>query len=326
MPAYNAEKYLREAIDSILSQTFTDFEFIIINDGSTDSTKDIILSYTDPRIIYLENEQNSGICVTLNKGLDAARGTYIARMDADDISLPDRFQKQVAYLSTHPEIGVLGTDIEVFGDSIQPYEFRQLHTPEECSAGLIFNSCFAHPSVMMRRHVLESFNLRYKDKFRGLEDYELWWQLNKLCKLNNLPEILLRYRHHPGQETKNLTPAVISAFQKFIAIRLQDLNICPDEQATTILNLYSIGKFEELATSQYANFISILKKILRNYKQLGDSKLYNAVQLTFAKAITYTINNSSLRPNAQRLYNQAWLKGLFPTIWFVKLSILRFLK
>lgn len=114
MPAYNAEKYLREAIDSILAQTFTDFELIIINDGSTDFTKDIILSYTDQRIRYIENEQNSGICVTLNKGLDAARGRYIARMDSDDISLPRRLEVQVQYMDSHPEIGVAGTDIEIF--------------------------------------------------------------------------------------------------------------------------------------------------------------------------------------------------------------------
>ena len=107
MPAYNAEKYLREAIDSILAQTYTDFELIIINDGSTDSTKEVIHSYSDPRIIYIENERNSGICITLNKGLDASRGRYIVRMDSDDISVPERLEVQVwmpTLISEHPAL------------------------------------------------------------------------------------------------------------------------------------------------------------------------------------------------------------------------------
>ena len=106
MPAYNAAKYIKEAIDSILAQTYRDFEFIIVNDGSTDNTKEIILSYSDPRIVYIENEQNSGICVTLNKGLDAAKGRYIVRMDSDDIALPQRLEVQVRYMDANPVVGV----------------------------------------------------------------------------------------------------------------------------------------------------------------------------------------------------------------------------
>lgn len=109
MPAFNAEKYIREAVDSILNQTFTDFEFIIINDGSTDHTKEIILEYDDPRIVLLENEKNSGIVVTLNKGIQFARGEYIARMDSDDISLCNRIERQVLFLDSHAHIGLIGS-------------------------------------------------------------------------------------------------------------------------------------------------------------------------------------------------------------------------
>ena len=117
MPAYNAEKYLREDIDSILAQTYDDFEFIIINDGSIDRTKEIILSYSDPRIVYIENEQNSGICVTLNKGLDTAKGRYIVRMDSDDIALPQRLEIQVRYMDANPDVGVAGSMVERFYDN-----------------------------------------------------------------------------------------------------------------------------------------------------------------------------------------------------------------
>jgi glycosyltransferase involved in cell wall biosynthesis len=109
MSVYNGEKYLRQAIESILQQTYTDFEFIIIDDGSTDSSREIIQSYDDKRIRLVINEQNIGLTKSLNKGIRLAKGEFIARMDADDISLPQRFEKQVAYLDSHPEVGVLGT-------------------------------------------------------------------------------------------------------------------------------------------------------------------------------------------------------------------------
>ena len=130
MPAYNAEKYIGEAIESILNQTFKDFEFIIINDGSVDHTKEIIREYNDPRIVLLENDKNRGIVLSLNKGLDAATGKYIARMDADDIALKNRFERQVEYLDEHKDIGVLGTGICTFGEKIMssPSTYRMLKT------------------------------------------------------------------------------------------------------------------------------------------------------------------------------------------------------
>lgn len=320
MPAYNGGKYLREAIDSILAQTFTDFEFIIINDGSTDGTKEIILSYDDPRIVYLENEQNSGICVTLNRGIDAARGKYIARMDSDDISLPERFARQVEYMDAHPGIGVLGTDIEVFGEGITPYVFEQLHTPEECHAGLLFNSCFAHPSVMIRKNVLKENILKYNDDFRGLEDYELWWQISKHSKLNNLPEALLRYRHHKGQETQNVSPKVKSAFESFIAIRMNDLNVAVTHEDLALLSAYSTGAYETIANNDFQRYLSLFKNILKAYLSTKDSKLYQASKMTIAKAITFTINQSSMRRHSQSLYNKAWTNGLFPILWYLKVT------
>lgn len=320
MPAYNAEKYLREAIESVLSQTFTDFEFIIINDGSTDNTKDIILSYEDLRIVYLENERNSGICVTLNKGLDVARGKYIARMDSDDISLPERLAKQVEYMESHLEIGALGTDFEVFGEDIKSYVFTQLHTPEECKAGLLFNSCFAHPSVMIRRSVLDINGLRYKDEYRGLEDYELWWQISKYSKLNNLSTPLLKYRHHKGQETRNVGQKVKSSFESFISIRMKDINANLTQSDLKLLHAYSIGDFESIASDNFEKFLALFRHLLEAYSEMNDRKLYKTAKLTIAKAITYTINKTTLQAYAQRHYNNAWKKGLFPILWYLKVT------
>ena len=115
MPVYNGEMYLREAIDSILHQTFTDFEFLIINDGSTDNSETIILSYDDSRIRYEKNDSNLKLIATLNKGIELAKGKYIVRMDADDISIPDRIEKQVAFLEKNPDVGICGSWFTAFG-------------------------------------------------------------------------------------------------------------------------------------------------------------------------------------------------------------------
>lgn len=326
MPAYNAEQYIREAIDSILSQTYCDFEFIIINDGSSDGTKDIINSYSDSRIVYIENEINSGICVTLNKGLDAARGKYIARMDSDDISMPNRLQVQFEYLENHPEIGVLGSDLIIFGDGVEPYVFRQLYTPEECTAGLLFNSCFAHPSVMLRTEILRSNNLKYKEEYRGLEDYELWWQIHKYSKLCNVPTTLLRYRQHACQVTQNVTQKVNNASNEFAKVRFHDLGIIMNGREIDLINGYSNGYYNQFDADKLWEFIALSKKILKNHSS-ENSSLKRALKLTLSKAITFILSNiESGRFFKQNTYNKALLKGIFPPMWYVKVTYYNLLK
>ena len=326
MPAYNAAKYIKEAIDSILAQTYCDFEFIIVNDGSTDNTKEIILSYSDPRIVYIENEQNSGICVTLNKGLDAAKGRYIVRMDSDDIALPQRLEVQVRYMDANPGIGASGSDIEIFGEGISPHIFEQLHTPDECKAGLLFNSCFAHPSVIIRKDILDQYNLQYNDDFRGLEDYELWWQIGKYADLNNIAVPLLRYRHHKNQETQNVSKQVAEAFFGFISVRFQDLGIDLSLAEAEIIKDYSTGRSDLFNHKRMMRFIDLCAKIANNFPNRGPSVI-NAIKLTLSKGITFTINqNKELRPHAQKYSNRAFIKGIFPIIWFAKTSYYNLLK
>lgn len=318
MPAYNAEKYLREAIDSILGQTFTDFEFIIINDGSTDSTKDIILGYDDPRIIYLENEHNAGICVTLNKGLDAARGRYIARMDSDDISMPERFSKQVEYMDSHPETGVLGTDIEVFGEGIDPYVFTQSYESDLCSAGLLFNSCFAHPTVFMRTELLRMNSLCYEDEYRGLEDLRLWWHIAKVSNLVNLPSPLLRYRMHKSQETKNPKPEKILQSNRFRAERFELFGIDLDSERKTILNSYCYGYYSEFGISELYIFFDVLSEVIHS-GEYPIKTTKRALKTVASKAIVYTIAQSDkLQKNRIKLLTAAFKRGLIPFTWYLK--------
>lgn len=197
MPVYNGERYLREAIDSILSQTFRNFEFLIINDASTDGTVGIINSYTDPRIRLVHNKTNMGRCATPNKGLDLARGEYLARMDCDDISLPTRLEKQVAFLDAHPDVGVCGTWIKLFMGADYVIRYPLIH--EEIKCHLLLGCQLAHSSVMFRKKVLLDHHLYYDDNYKPTEDYYLWTRCSNVTSLANIPEILVKYRWHAEQ-------------------------------------------------------------------------------------------------------------------------------
>lgn len=206
LAAYNGQKYLREAIDSILSQTFSDFEFILIDDGSTDQTLEIIQSYArkDGRIKVIVNAVNLGLMRSLNQGLALARGDYIARMDSDDISLPERFTEQLAYMDAHPEIGVSGTWVELFGDIAgEIWKYPTGH--DAICASMLFSNTLVHPSVMMRSETLQRHHLQYDPNMLYAEDYEFWSRVLFVTKLANLDRVLLKYRIHAQSEgVKNL--------------------------------------------------------------------------------------------------------------------------
>ncbi|MCQ2966114.1 MAG: glycosyltransferase [Alphaproteobacteria bacterium] len=190
LPVYNVpEEWLRQSIESILNQTFSDFELIIINDGSNGNEDIVIQSYTDPRIRY-EKQANQGLAKTLNKGLTLARGEFIARMDDDDISLPDRFEKQIDFFYKHPEISILGSSFEIF-----PEKKIIQHPNFPTYFDFLKNCVIAHPSVMFRKNDLEKYNLQYNPEFK-CEDYELWSRAIRYLNFANLQDVLLRYRWH----------------------------------------------------------------------------------------------------------------------------------
>ncbi len=193
MPVYNGEKYLREAIDSILNQTYPDFVFLIIDNGSTDHSLDIISSYQDSRIKLYKNSKNLGLIHSLNLGLKNSDTEYIARMDCDDISLPQRFEKQIAFMDENPGIGISGTWIKTIGSkkkNVWKYETN----PEKIKAQLFFDSCLAHPSVIMRSSLLTQNNLSYDRQHIHAEDWGLWQKASFYLDLSNLTEVLLLYR------------------------------------------------------------------------------------------------------------------------------------
>ena len=193
MPVYNCELYIKEAVGSILNQTFTDFEFLIIDDASTDNTVKIIKEYNDSRIKLIEKPVNTGYTNSLNYGLKIAKGKYIARMDGDDISFPERFAKQIAYLDVNPDVVLCGTSYEIIGET------KRTIIPENHNAiklTLLKENCIAHPSVMIRKDVLYKFSIDYDILKEPAEDYDMWVRLLPIGKLHNLQEVLLKYRIH----------------------------------------------------------------------------------------------------------------------------------
>lgn len=224
MPAYNAEKYIKEAIDSVLLQTYRDFELIILNDCSKDSTERIIQSYEDDRIVYLKNEVNMGVAATLNRGLATAKGEYIARMDSDDISLPERFERQVTYLDANPCVAVLGTNSETFDENGPLYTGWSATDPAQMKVDLLFSCGLAHPSVMMRREVVCGLG-GYDLEFEGMEDYDLWCRVAESYEVTTLADILFRYRVHSGQVTKNPSQKYMERLRRLKLRQLGQLGI-----------------------------------------------------------------------------------------------------
>lgn len=202
MANYNTPiEYLKESVESILSQTYDNFEFIIIDDASTDSSKDYLKSLEDERIRLIENEENLGLTKSLNRGINAANGDYIARMDSDDISLPERFEKQIAFMEENSDVIVCGTWFRKFGseDCVRKPVISDF---EMYRCQLIFSNTpitICHPSVMMRKSMLDENNILYDEEIKKAQDYAMWVECSRFGRIAILEEILVNYRTHGGQ-------------------------------------------------------------------------------------------------------------------------------
>lgn len=200
LPVWNGERFIAGAIESVLTQTYRCFELIVIDDGSTDGTVAILEDFArrDRRVVLIRTA-HGGVAQALNAGLDAARGLYIARMDADDISLPKRLEKQMAYLDAHPDCVVVGSGVEVIdeaGEMVGETTFAETHAAIT-AALLSGRSPIAHPTVVIRRQALEAAG-GYDGGRYPSEDFDLWIRLGRLGQLANMSEALLQYRRHKG--------------------------------------------------------------------------------------------------------------------------------
>lgn len=227
MPAYNVEKYIGAAIESILQQTFEDFEFIIIDDASTDQTYDIICDYHDKRIIRLRNHTNIGVAACINKGMSIANSKFIARMDSDDISKPNRFQKQIEFMTANSNLGISGTYMEVIDDKgrfIQ--EHHKKIGDEAIKISLFFgHTSFAHPSIIIRRRIIDMYHLRYDTAFQYAEDYDLYCRCSPFMALDNYPECLIQYRLHSESVSQKYKDQQIIDAKTALYLHLRRLRI-----------------------------------------------------------------------------------------------------
>jgi glycosyltransferase involved in cell wall biosynthesis len=224
MTVYNGEAFLRETIASILNQTYRDFIFLILDNASTDSSREIIRSYDDPRIRLVALPENIGQVPALNRGLDMIDTPLAARMDADDISLPQRFEKQVAFMDSHPEVGVCGTFVITFqGKKENRYTWPCQSA--DIKVKLLFECTIAHPTVMIRKSFFDQHGLRYNERLGHSEDWELWQRAGRYFELANIPVFLLRYRIHQGNESFKIFPRQRDAAEKLDAESLKLLGL-----------------------------------------------------------------------------------------------------
>lgn len=236
MPFYNAEAYLTECVESILNQTFQDFELLAIDDGSTDSSASIVKSFCDERISLITLDHN--FIDSLNYGLKNSKGKYIARMDADDVMLPKRLEVQYAFMEENCDIDICGSWAEIFGNSSGVLQHASKH--EAIVSSLILYCSMIHPTIMIRKSILEKFHLTYLN-YACAEDYKLWADLALAgARFTNIPEVLLRYRSSSVQVTNKYRDMMSHSSYK---IRL--------EYAEGIMNLMNeedkryLGLFEE---------------------------------------------------------------------------------
>lgn len=242
MPVYNGEKYLSDAIKSILDQDFTDFEFLIINDGSTDGSVKIIESFSDSRIRLVNNEKNIGLVNSLNKGFELAKGEYIARMDCDDISLKNRLSVQVKFMDNNSGVGASGSFYYLLlNDKKAVADFPV--SQEEMKCFMVFNCPIAHPSAIIRTSIVQKDKLQYRSEFIHAEDYDLWSQISETSNLANVSDVLLTYRVHENQITghKNTVVAKKISLNGIRSRHLNKLGIVPSAEELELHNLISDG-------------------------------------------------------------------------------------
>ena len=257
LPLFNAETFIKDAVESILNQTFTEFELLIIDDGSTDNSLAIISNITDSRIRILSHEINEGLIATLNEGILASLGEYIVRMDADDIAHPERISIQVKYMDLHNDISIAGSYFKLI-DGREIYKVPLEH--EAIKAQLIFHSTLAHPSVIMRKNDFIAADLFFNSDYKHAEDYELWVRASEHLKFANIPQVLLYYRAHVDQVSAKYNLVQRSSMLRCQLAAFSKIGIYPNENQVFIHNSLSTTNYR-LDTSFFAETLVWLKLI-----------------------------------------------------------------
>jgi len=223
LPIWNGQNFIADAISSVLLQSFKDFELLVLDDGSDDSSVEICQQFTDPRIRVISHPGRQGIVKTLNRGIAISAGKYIARIDGDDLAVNSRFEKQVQFLEEHSDYGLVGSWMETFGERKTTWKYPTGDTAIRLA--MLFNNPFGHPSVMFRRDWDHGEPGYYDEAFAYAEDFEYWVRISALWKCENLPEALTLYRTHPSQSTKSDTNGRAECVQRIVSLQHQALGL-----------------------------------------------------------------------------------------------------
>lgn len=305
MPVYNTPRdFLQKAIESLLTQTYTNFELFVIDDASTTDILSIVSAYKDKRIKYMRLSQNRGAASARNLGIDKATGEYIAFLDSDDIAEQERFEKQVKYLSHHKNVGCLASCVEIISNLKKHPNFPYLVTDNEIKNYLLFQGCaFCQSSVMLRHKILQQNNLKYDDYFVPAEDYKLWLDLISFTKFAILPDKLVQYRFYNEN---------ISNRQK----KMQNTK-CIEAQFKAVIKHYNLD-WEKI--SEIQKFL-----IDNTYQQINYQKVLDGIKYALSTLEAHNISSEYLKNMfkiryKKHCYHTRSLKGQFQLL---KASIYR---
>ncbi len=292
LPMYNAERYIEESVQSILKQTYENFELIIIDDGSKDHSRALVKGINDRRIKYLY-QSNSGMAASLNTGIESAKGEIIARQDADDISHPDRFEKQISFLTENPGCGLLGTWSNIFSDNSPGHAMHQHPTDNLLiKLFLLFDNPFVHSSVMIRKTVLDAVGNYDVNKSSLIQDYDLWSRVARNYTVANLPELLLDYRETEGGISRTTTDYSGDVIEQ----AMENMNFFLEEKSDAVADIACLfhGRYKKLSKNISIEkiekcFYKVTDRILS--MNPGDASTFNDMREKYLESFRRKVKN-----------------------------------
>ena len=288
IPVYNSRRYVSEAIESILSQSFTDFELVLIDDASTDGSLDVLRSFEVPRVRVEPNEVNLGLAGSHNRGIDLARGQYLAMLDHDDCSYPERLATQVAFLDRHPDHALVGGWSEIMDEQGRTLKKRKRYpvSSEAIRVGLLFGCALFHPSIMARRDIMQRY--RYCERFSISDDFDLFVRLARSFELGNVPEVLVRHRRHDASTSNRKAHLKEGENVAIFADQMSDLGVSYTED--DLKRHYILGQMGTLGFTPDLDYLDWAESWLGRLRAANE------------RALRYP------EPELSRVLRQTWLK------------------
>ena len=301
MSVFNEEQYIVESIQSILNQTISDFEIIVYDDCSTDRTLEIIRGIDDDRIHIYQNHTNQGLTKNLNQALDIASGQYIARMDGDDVSTPDRFERQIQYMNSHPDTMLISCQTQSFGEESLVWKLQD--DPEKLRCMMLVRPVLAHPGFMFRKELVDQYGFKYDESFRQAQDYELVSRVTRKFSIGICPYVLLKYRVHKTQVSNSAKGSQFCNADRVRAYLLDELGIRFNESEIEVYHKLVL----EQHTDNIQDFIDVKLLLERIMEQNKNRHIYR--QLTLEKTLREIFCIWVIRNKSRKIFcntNKIW--------------------